>query len=100
MTRDKMIQRFHELDDQLNGRVPPKLDPCESGMRYTSPDVASLMVERQRLAFAIARSMPRAPETIAVVSPQSHRPSCPCAGCQRTVASHPHGPQPQRFAVG
>ncbi len=59
MNRTDMIRRFHELDDQLNNQKPPKLDPCESGMRFVSPDVATLMVERQRLAFAIVRSIPK-----------------------------------------
>lgn len=67
MTRDKMIARFYELEDELNSMTPPRLDQHESGMRYMSPDIAEKMVQRQRLAFAIARSMPRPPNKVAVV---------------------------------
>ncbi len=52
---DKLKAEFHQLDRELNQRVPPKLAAHESGMRYESPATADKMLRRLKLAFQIAR---------------------------------------------
>lgn len=59
MRLDEMIKRFRELEHKIETfKEGPK---CPSGASYTPVAKATLLVERQDYAFAIARELAKMP---------------------------------------